>query len=427
MREHPSIIKRYPSYKESGIPWLGEIPEHWVKLRLKNICEINKDSLREDSNNLIFDYISISDINNSGLIINKERLSFSESPSRARRLVKHRDIIVSTVRTYLEAIAYIDECSFLTVASTGFAVLSPIQNIIYSKYLFYRVKCQSSIDWIVAHSLGISYPAITAFSLGALPIDLPPLTEQRAIADYLDGETARIDGIVERLTAQRTRYEQLKRSLISEVITKGLPHHDPSNFRSLRLKDICDINPPLPFDVGDSDMVSFIPMENVGNGRYTDNQTRRYQEVKGKYSSFIDGDILLAKISPCFENGNLAIVSNLQNGIGFGSTELVPLRVNTSIISQFLFYFLQNHTFIDYATATIKGVGGLKRIGMEQLKITPIALPTLSEQKEIVDYLGERCGRIDRIVEAIGRKIELLEALRKSIIEKVVTGKRAVS
>ena len=437
MREHPSIIKRYPSYKESGIPWLGEIPEHWVKLRLKNICEINKDSLREDSNNLIFDYISISDINNSGLIINKERLSFSESPSRARRLVKHRDIIVSTVRTYLEAIAYIDECSFLTVASTGFAVLSPIQNIIYSKYLFYRVKCQSSIDWIVAHSLGISYPAITAFSLGALPIALPPLTEQRAIADYLDGETARIDSIVERLTAQRTRYEQLKRSLISEVITKGLPHHDPATFRSLRLKDTGEITSAgvdKKINPNEQEVYMLNYLDVYKSKTYAIDSTDGFMVVTANENQIADknvlrGDVFFTPSSETIEDIGVSIVilNDLLNTVySYHIVRFRPFHFMKLLNIEYCKYLFNNESVQYYMSQNSKGTTR-KILNMNVIENLPIALPTLTEQKEIVDYLDERCGRIDRIVEAIGRKIELLEALRKSIIEEVVTGKRAVS
>lgn len=300
-------------------------------------------------------------------------------------------------------------------------------NRVNSKYLYFQLITTRFQDELKSNASYTTLPIINANKFSLLTIYLPPLEEQRAIAEYLDRETVRIDRIVELLTKQRERYAQLKRSLISEVVTHGLPHHNPANYRTLRLKDICIINPSYTGNLSDNEQVSFFPMENIKQGYFINDQNRLLSEVKGKYTYCANGDIVMAKITPSFENGNIALLNGLTNGIGFGSSELIPFRPSTMVDPTYLLYFLQTDQFKNKAIRTIKGVGGLRRIDIDDLKVFPISLPPLEEQQEIVAYLDERCKRLDRLVEAIDRKIDLLGSLKKSLIEEVVTGQRRIT
>lgn len=300
-------------------------------------------------------------------------------------------------------------------------------NRVNSKYLYFQLITTRFQDELKSNASYTTLPIINANKFSLLTIYLPPLEEQQAIAEYLDRETVRIDRIVELLTKQRERYAQLKRSLISEVVTHGLPHHNPANYRTLRLKDICIINPSYTGNLSDNEQVSFFPMENIKQGYFINDQNRLLSEVKGKYTYCANGDIVMAKITPSFENGNIALLNGLTNGIGFGSSELIPFRPSTMVDPTYLLYFLQTDQFKNKAIRTIKGVGGLRRIDIDDLKVFPISLPPLEEQQEIVAYLDERCKRLDRLVEAIDRKIELLGSLKKSLIEEVVTGQRRIT
>ena len=161
--------------KDSGIEWIGEIPEHWVIKKLKYCVDLNSSSLSENTDDYYeFDYVDISSVSLEKGIEKYEHMYFKDSPSRARRIVKKDDIIVSTVRTYLKAIAVIPDKKDVIV-STGFAVLTP-RNI-NSSFLAYLTKSNYFVNLVSAHSVGVSYPAINSSVLVNLKIVIPPTEE----------------------------------------------------------------------------------------------------------------------------------------------------------------------------------------------------------------------------------------------------------
>lgn len=202
--------------KDSGIEWIGEVPEHWEVKLLKNVVECNAKSLGENTpKDSIIKYVEISDVDHVHGINNIQSLMFGEAPSRARRITQKGDIIISTERTYLKAIAKIEDDDI--IVSTGFAVLHPTK--CNGEYLAYYILSESFINKVEMLSKGTSYPAINASDLVSINVLIPPLPEQHAIATYLDDKCAKIDTIVSNLNKQISRYADLKRSLIDEVIT----------------------------------------------------------------------------------------------------------------------------------------------------------------------------------------------------------------
>ncbi len=185
-------------YKDSGIKWLGKIPEHWNVSRLKFLASCNDEILTETtSSDKMIKYVDISSVNLEKGICNIENTSFKKAPSRARRKVKDGDIIISTVRTYLKAIAGIYNPPSNLIVSTGFAVIRPSQ-IINPKLLSYISQSQFFINEVMANSTGVSYPAINPTTLISIPIVLSTnKCEQRKIAEYLDEKTERIDTLTE--------------------------------------------------------------------------------------------------------------------------------------------------------------------------------------------------------------------------------------
>jgi type I restriction enzyme S subunit len=153
--------KPYPEYKDSGIEWLGEIPAHWEVRRMKNLSSINPESLPENTApTLDMVYVDIGSVDSVGHILQREELTFSSAPSRARRLVRDGDVIVSTVRTYLRAIAAIKHPEPGLVVSTGFAVVRPSESLLCD-YAAYELRAPYFVERVVANSKGVSFPAIT--------------------------------------------------------------------------------------------------------------------------------------------------------------------------------------------------------------------------------------------------------------------------
>jgi type I restriction enzyme S subunit len=205
--------------KNSGVDWIGMIPEHWDIRRIKDLVSINKNSLGEDTDEAYkFRYIDISNVSGEGEIKLSDEMYFYEAPSRARRIVKRGDVIVSTVRTYLRAIACIDFEAVDIIASTGFAVLTPTK-CVCSSYLAYLTRSSHIVDSICSQSTGVSYPAISSSKLSAIYMPLPPFFEQKAIADYLDEKCAKIDAAIENIEKQIKASGRLKKAIINEAIS----------------------------------------------------------------------------------------------------------------------------------------------------------------------------------------------------------------
>jgi len=169
-----SRYKVYPEYKESGVKWIGSVPEHWDLKPLKIIVSHNDDTLPDYTNpEDPIRYVDISSVSYSEGISKIEEMPFGDAPSRARRKAKSGDVILSTVRTYLKAVASVDDefedCTF----STGFAVLRPRPNKMEPRFLKWLVLNDLFIQAVEAHSEGLSYPAINPPTLVSLKTVIP--------------------------------------------------------------------------------------------------------------------------------------------------------------------------------------------------------------------------------------------------------------
>jgi len=145
-------------------------------------------------------------------------------------------------------------------------------------------------------------------------------------------------------------------------------------------------------------MVSFVPMEALGIQRKEIGATvnRTLSEVQGSYTYFANGDVLLAKITPCFENGKLGIASGLTNGVGFGSSEYIVLRPSACLTANFLYYFLLRDSFRETGARNMTGTAGQKRVTKTYVESSGIPTPPLKEQERIVAVLDEAFEGIDR-------------------------------
>ena len=170
-----------------------------------------------------------------------------------------------------------------------------------------------------------------------------------------------------------------------------------------------------------SNKCTFLPMEKLKLNSITLDEIRTVKDVYDGYTYFKNGDVLIAKVTPCFENKNMAIAAGLTNGIGFGSSEIYVLRPNDLINNRFLYYRLQEDNFMAVATGAMTGSGGLKRVPSETVNNFTIAIPTTNDQTQIAAFLDHETAKTDTLIEKQQQLIELLKEKRQAVISHAVT------
>jgi len=191
-------------------------------------------------------------------------------------------------------------------------------------------------------------------------------------------------------------------------------------WKTVRLRYVCQLNPSVDFsEFEEDDELTFLPMDRVKGGYFLPN-TDKFSKYVSSYNAFEEGDIVLAKVTPCFENGNIAVAQNLEGGKGFGSSELFVIRPKT-VNRKFLFYYLQSLTFKQEGEASMTGAGGLKRVSPDLLRQHHLPCPEEETQRLIADYLDRETARIDALVAEKEKMLALLEEKRAALISRTVT------
>ena len=190
------------------------------------------------------------------------------------------------------------------------------------------------------------------------------------------------------------------------------------------LSHAVEVNPKLDRSSLNDDLdVSFVPMAAVEplSGGIDVSTVRKYAEVKKGYTHFRDGDILFAKVTPCMENGKMAIARKLVNGVGFGSTEFHVLRPRADVDARYIYYFVSSQTFRKEASGHMTGAVGLRRVPSAYLEEQLIPLPGIERQREIVAELEKQFSRLDEAVANLQRVKANLQRYEKSTIESLTS------
>jgi len=176
-------------------------------------------------------------------------------------------------------------------------------------------------------------------------------------------------------------------------------------FPLVRISDVCTVNPRKSQLNGlkPDTRVSFVPMADLNEHRMTfqPSQEKQLSEVTTSYTYFEDHDVLLAKVTPCFENGKAGIARDLLNGIGFGSSEFYVLRSSGQVLPEWVYFCVMHPLFRNSAVAQMTGTGGLQRVPRDYVENFQIPLPPLEVQKEIVAEIGSYQSEISRLKIAI--------------------------
>ena len=194
----------------------------------------------------------------------------------------------------------------------------------------------------------------------------------------------------------------------------------PGHWGCVPVRRIAHVNPTRTKNLEADSYVGYAPMEKIRCDKMNPSKIKVSKLTSG-LTYCEEGDIVLAKVTPCFENGNLAIVPHVEQGCCYASSELFVFRAKDKVLPRFLFYTFLNRGFINAGASTMRGTGGLKRVTTEFANSAATPLPPLSEQNHIVSYLDEKCRKIDEWLDKKQNEVENLQELKQRAIADAVT------
>lgn len=201
----------------------------------------------------------------------------------------------------------------------------------------------------------------------------------------------------------------------------------PEGWVSRPLPDILTINPPKPTAdaLPAATAVSFVPMPavNAARGVIDGAMEKPFGEVRKAYTAFADGDVLLAKITPCFENGKAAVASGLKNGLGFGSSEFFVLRPHGAVLPKYVFHFVRQQSFRDEGAEKMNGAVGQARVPADFLRSIELPVPPLAEQKRIVEKIEALLADVNRARDRLANVPGILKRFRQAVLAAACSGR----
>ena len=400
-----------------------------VQRKLKYLATINEEVLGEGTDaDFELQYVDISNVDSSGRIGELATYRFEDAPSRARRRVRHGDVIVSTVRTYLQAIAGIQNPPANLIASTGFAVVRPRSDVFDANYCRYALREPEFLVEVERRSLGVSYPAINASDLAGIPIHIHSVPRQRAIADYLDHETARLDALVAAKEWVLGLLAEKRRALITRAVTRGLdpnvPLRDsgipwlgkiPAHWETERARWLFRERDERS-DTGEEELLTVSHLSGVTPRSEKDVNMFEAETTEG-YKVCPAGDLVINTLWAWMGAMGVSpvdgIVSPAYNVYEPGS-RLEPSYVDALV---------RLPVFAQEVTRYSKGVWSSRlRLYPEGFFAVSLPVPPLSEQREIVTLVAKETDKLDELRVATERTTVLLKERRAGLIAAAVTG-----
>lgn len=409
----------------------AQVPEGWRLVRLGDVSsppEYGASAPARPYDPVLPRYVRITDITDDGRLRTDD--ARSAEPARVQGYeLEVGDLLFarsgSVGRTYL----YRPEdgpCVF-----AGYLIrFRPTPDAALPKFVEQWTHSRFYHKWVTSMLRVGAQPNINATEYSSLPILLPPLPEQRAIAAVLDA----IDETVERTEAVVAATERLRDALLHALLTRGVPgRHSawkdapgvgtiPASWEVVRLGDVAEVNPRRPkLSAKNDDPVTFLPMAAVANNLQgiVEHGRSPFGEVSSGYTYFEEGDVLFSKITPCLQNGKHALAEGLLGGFGFGTTEFHVIRGSQRATGRYLFRLVTQGHIIEHCTKSFAGTAGQQRVHPEVLKSLRFALPPLPEQRAIASLLDS----VDAAIERGRVETDVLRSLKASAADALLTGR----
>jgi type I restriction enzyme S subunit len=398
--------------------------------RLKYAATINDEALAEDTEpDYELQYVDIGNVDSSGSVHEIATYRFADAPSRARRQVRDGDVIISTVRTYLQAIAPIQQPPDNLIVSTGFAVVRPRASVFDAGFCKYALREPAFLAEVEMRSVGVSYPAINASDLGDIQIHLPALQHQRAVANYLDKETARLDGLVAAKERVLGLVAEKWQALITRAVTRGLDPCAP--LRDSGIPWLGEI--PAHWDTrrvawlfrdrderGQPDLPLLEVSINVGVvlREFSDDRIESTAADFNIYKVARKGDIVFNKMR--MWQGAVGVAPE----DGLVSPDYTVAAPSGALLSDYAGQLFRTEKFSAECARWSHGiVWDRLRLYWEGFRDIEVPLPPLDDQRTILAHIQRETAKLDALRSATERTIALLKERRAALIAAAVTGR----
>lgn len=310
------------------------------------------------------------------------------------------------------------------MVSPAYVVLKPKKNV-DPAYLAQLLRTPRMLYLMWAYSYGLTDDRLRLYfnDFSSIPATVPDFSSQQHIAKNLSLWDRAISVLAKLAANARREKRALLKRLLPTPTQLASATGRTERWKLVRLGDVVDLNPRRPEPPRDG-RVSFLPMEAVSEeGTFDASRPRQYEDVRTGHPGFVDGDILVAKITPCFENGKGALLQGLINGVGFGSTEFHVLRSKGIVESRLLAQVLQSREFRSRGAAEMEGSAGQKRVSADFIRSFRFLCPlNRSQQLEVCDLLDAA----DRISLAFESAKEAVAREKRALAQRVLTQRSIV-
>ena len=430
---------RYDKYKDSGIAWIGEIPEHWDVIKTKNAFNIISGATPKTDNIAYWDgeitWITPADYKTEDIIIKsgKRNITTEGLNSCGTSIVPQGSIIFSK-RAPIGLVA-INAVPLCTNQGCISCIPKPYVN---TKYFYYLMSVLT--EWFELFGSGTTFKELSTNNFANFSLSQPSFTEQQSIATYLDQKCSEIDELIILQEEMITKLQSYKQSVITEAVTKGLdknvplkdsgiewigeiPEHwictvfkkflsEPMQYGANEPAEECNYNDPRYIRITDI----------KDDGTLRDDTFKSLPLEKAKEYMLTKGDLLFARSGATVGKTFLYKEDYAACFAGY----LIKARCNKNeLLPNFVFYYTLSNVYQNWKNS-IFIQSTIQNIGADKYSVMPIIIPPLSEQQSIADYLDRKCSEIDELISIKQQKIEKLKDYKKSLIFECVTGKRKV-
>ena len=413
----------YAGFNCTAKQWLGSLPNGWSVSSLKYRVSVNDEVLPDNTDpDYQIEYADISSVSLGAGIAQTESLPYGDAPSRARRIIRSGDTLVSTVRTYLKAITCVREAPDNLIASTGFAVLRSRGNIT-PEFLGYAAESAPFVSAVVAQSTGVSYPATNPTDIANLPICFPDIEQQKRVTEFLDEKTAHIDALIRKKEELLKKLAERRLAIITKAVTKGLTPEAPMKDSGISWLG----SVPVHWDI-----MSLRLILRTSSGDFISNEQFAKERSEDTPIPVIGGNGVSAYTDKHNSSENTLVVGRV--GAHCGNVHLVSEKcwvtdnalkiriIREEVAEGYLLYLLRVLRLNDSANKSAQPL-----ITGEMVKSQKVCVPLNKEQLEIVQYIRVFSEEADRVQVKVQEAIDCLKEYRSAIITAAVTGQIKVA